>query len=344
MKWINMGEKVKLLASMMTSRLINSFRNPANLDYQNILCIKDDEIGDVCYSLHIFKMLKKQFPQSSITVLCKSYSAPLLKSDPSISKVVTGWKELQEKFDLIVDLQVSWKSVGYALQTWPKARLDRGTVRFADALQKRYTHEVETNYNVVAPVIRPVNRDKNPALTTTENDRKKAAEFIQSNNLSRFALLHISARKELKKWPKKNFASLAEYLHNHKGLQIVFTGSPDEDNDVREAMRMLSFSTATTTGKLSLMELAALMEKATIYIGNDSGPLHIACLMNVPSLGLYGPAPKDLFYPYGKKTAFIHHILPCNPCDQIHCIHPDNPCMHRITVSEVKEKVDELLS
>jgi ADP-heptose:LPS heptosyltransferase len=51
-----------------------------------------------------------------------------------------------------------------------------------------------------------------------------------------------------------------------------------------------------------------------------------------------------VFYPWGKRTAVIHHILECNPCDQIHCVHPDNTCMQRIQLQEVVKKVERLLS
>ncbi len=343
MKWINFNEKTKLVASMLTSRLINAYRNPSLLNYRNILCIKDDEIGDMCYSLHVFKMLRNQYPEAEITVFCKPYCVPLLKSDPSVNHLLTDWKELNGSYDLIVDLKISWKGMGLALKKWPKARLDRGTVRFTDAFQRKYPHEKETNFKTVAPVIRESAKVELPAIVLGESDKIESTQFIDDHQLNQFAILHISARRELRKWPLANFCAIAEYLHNEKGLQIVFTGGPGEEKDIEAAQKKLSFASFSTVGKLSLSALAALMSKASLFIGNESGPLHIAAISQVPCLGLFGPGPKIIFYPYGKYAAFIHHVLPCNPCDQIHCVHPENPCIQRITLVEVQEKVNQLV-
>ena len=83
------------------------------------------------------------------------------------------------------------------------------------------------------------------------------------------------------------------------------------------------------------MELSALAEKATLYVGNESGPLHIAAVSGTTAIGLFGPGEPFVFYPWGTKTAYLHHILPCNPCNQTHCIHPESPCITRISVQEV---------
>ena len=123
----------------------------------------------------------------------------------------------------------------------------------------------------------------------------------------------------------------------------VFIGDEIEAGEIANAQKLISVTSVNAAGKLSLTVLAAVLEKATIYIGNESGPLHMASVMQVPSLGLYGPGPQHIFYPYGKKTAVIHHVLECNPCDQIHCVHLENPCIQRITLEEVKSKISELI-
>ena len=126
-------------------------------------------------------------------------------------------------------------------------------------------------------------------------------------------------------------------------MDIVFAGDDSDVEDIDAVQKELDFSTYSTVGKLSIRELAALLSRASIYIGNDSGPLHLAALSGVTCIGLFGPAPPVVFYPVGKITEVIHHVLECNPCDQIHCMHPEWPCIQRITVEEVKQKVEEML-
>lgn len=329
---------------MVTSRLINGYGSHSQLRFNNILCIKDDEIGDMCYSLHVFQMLRNQYPDAVITVFCKSYCVSLLKPNPGISEVKTNWKELTGKYDLIVDLRISWKSIGFALKKWPRVRLDRGTVRFADAWQKKNPHELITNSKVVEPLIDPKNRTMTPVLHSSLEDREKAKDFIIRNELHHFAMMHVTARKVLKEWPAASFCQLAEYLHKTKKMQIVFIGDASELKAIDKVRSLLSFDSISTAGQLSLSELGVVMESCALYIGNDSGPLHMAAIKNIPTLGLFGPAPKEMFYPMGKQATYIHRILECNPCDQEHCVLANNRCMEQITVKEVIAKTEELLT
>jgi ADP-heptose:LPS heptosyltransferase len=342
-KWINLKEKFKLTSSMIVSRLINGVGNPARYDFESILCIKTDEIGDMCYAMHVFEMLNKQFPNAEITVLCKPFNKPLLENS-YIKIVETEWKNLKNNYDLIIDLHTTWKSIFFSLKKWPKIRLDRGTVRFADAIKGLYPHEVETNYKVVRPIIDDKNKTLNPKIILSNADIEAASSFISVNNLQRFALIHTGARRILRKWPAEKFIELGAYLYHNLNLQVVFTGDKSEEEEINNIQHQLSFPTFNTVRSLSLTGLAALMKHAAIYIGNESGPLHIAAISQLPSIGLYGPGPQYIFYPYGEKTAVIHHVLPCNPCDQLHCVLPDNPCIKRISVDEVLSKINLLLT
>ena len=94
----------------------------------------------------------------------------------------------------------------------------------------------------------------------------------------------------------------------------------------------------------SLLDFEALSSKASLMIGNESGPMHLAAAENIPVIGLFGPGEPHVFSPFGKKTTFIHHKLECNPCGQIHCVHPELTCMQRISVEEIVQKVELILS
>src|SRR5690606_14559545 len=98
------------------------------------------------------------------------------------------------------------------------------------------------------------------------------------------------------------------------------------------------------TEGFSLSVFSAFCSRASFYLGNESGPMHIASAFDVPLLGLFGPGVPYVFYPQGLKAEVLHHILPCNPCDQIHCVHPENPCISRIEVNDVLRKIDEIMA
>ena len=328
--------------SSLVSRLINGKKELRDISYKKILCIKLDEIGDLCYSVHVFSMLKKQFPEAEITLLCKPFAVSLTQFDSSLNTVTCDINELKIDFDLIVDLRGNWRTIFFALKIWPKARLDRGTVRWENRKAGKHPHEVLTNLQIVKPIISDENQHTKPELFFEEKALQKVDDFILQNSISHFAILHTGARKSLRKWDKYN--QLASYLKEKRGLDILFIGDKNDTKDIEIIQQKIPFKTYDFSGIFNLSEFAALASKATIYIGNESGPLHIAALSGIPVIGLFGPGEPFIFYPWSDKADYVHHVLTCNPCDQINCIHPDNPCIKRITFDEVVEKVNDLLS
>jgi ADP-heptose:LPS heptosyltransferase len=335
-------EKLVYFCSSILSRILNGRKNLGEIPFKNILCIKQDEIGDLCYTLHIFEMLKKQYPEANVSLLCKPFAVTLTQNDPNLNTVTDNWNALTGDYDLIIDLRGNWKSILYALRVWPKARLDRGTVRWANKNKGKHPHEVLTNLQIVEPIISPENQNTNPKIYFGEQELMKADAFLQSNQIKQFVVLHTGARKALRKWNKYDL--LAIYFHQQKNFTVIFTGDKTDVEEIENIRKKLPFTTYTIAGDFNLAEFAALVSKATLYVGNESGPLHIAAVSNIPLIGLYGPGEPFVFYPWSKKSAYIHYVLECNPCDQIHCVHSENPCIKRIQLQEVISKTETLLS
>jgi ADP-heptose:LPS heptosyltransferase len=327
---------------MMLTKLINGTKDLAQLHPTHILCIKQDEIGDMCYSLHVFEMLHKQFPHSKITLLCKTATITLLNNNPSITYLTSNYKDLIHNYDIIIDLRGSFRSILFAITHWPKARLDRASIRFSNSSLPQHPHEVITNLQIVAPIIESKNQTTTPKIVTSIADKKKAEDFLIDHNLKAFCVLHTGARKKLRRWDK--YVELATYLKKVKKLDIIFTGDKSEVKGIHILQQQLPFETFSIAGKFNLTELAAMCELTDLYVGNESGPLHIASISGAPTLGLYGPGEPTVFYPWGKQSAVLHHVLDCNPCNQITCVHPDNPCIKRIQLVEVIDKVNSLMN
>src|SRR6186713_1752480 len=111
----SLPEKLIYLCSMIITKLINRDKDLRAYSFTNILCIKEDEIGDLCYSLHVFDMLKKQYPEARITLLCKPFAVSLTRDNPNIDYTTSRTEELTGDYDLIVDLRGSWWSLFHAL-------------------------------------------------------------------------------------------------------------------------------------------------------------------------------------------------------------------------------------
>lgn len=337
----NWKEKLLYAASLLLSKWINRKQQLRSFAPLRILVIREDEIGDMCYSLHVFEMLSRQYPSAQITVLCKPFVQSLLTGSSYIHHLTTSYKELQGTFDCVIDLRGSWKSLWYTFTNQPTLRLDRGTIRYQNKQKGKHPHEVITNRQVVEPIINESLRFIEPKLSPTNLHRNKAVEFVQQNKLASFAILHTGARKQLRKW--NGFAILAIHLKEAYNLDIVFTGDSSEVVEVQNWQQQIPFQTYSIAGNFSLMELAALCQLAKVYIGNESGPLHIASIVGIPTVGLFGPGEPTVFYPWGQKSKVVHHVLECNPCNQISCVQ-SIPCIERISVLEVMNEIQKIIS
>lgn len=339
------SEKQIYLSSFLASKFINRGTNPKKVPFSNILIFKKDEIGDMITALPVFSELRKQYPAAKITLFSRPLMHEFLKNDPNIDLLVSKFEDLSGKYDLIIDLRGDYSTIKYALRHKPRYRLDRGSIRIKNKLKStQHAHEVLTNLKIIAPVLDEIPQKPIVKLFTDRRNEAVATLFLQRNCVNNaFAILHISARKKLKRWSIDKFIALATWLKNAKNLDIVFVGDNQERLEIDRMQQKIPFATFSFAGEGNLLDYAALAARCSIMVGNDSGPMHIAAAMGVPVLGLFGPSEPHLFAPYGENATYIHHKLSCNPCDQVNCVHPNNPCMNRITVEEVLEKVESIL-
>ncbi len=334
--------KIYFLCTIFLSRIINR-NNPFQQKFKRILVIKVDEIGDMITALPALQILRNNHPKAEIVLFCKPLVKNIVQSDSSISKVVSDKNELSGKFDLIIDLRGTWSMFRYTLLHLPKCYLNRGTVRFKNKKSGQQKHEVEANVQIMESVLQEIPKSLKLRLEIKNEDHCFAKEWIENQGLKNFVLLHAGARRPLKQWSPDRFTELSRYF-NDKKFQLVFCGGPEDIDVNNEIIGRLNFTAINMAGKTSLMQFAAIASHAKLFVGNDSGPMHLASAVNIPALGLFGPSVTETFRPYHDKGAFIHHKLPCNPCDQIHCVQPHDVCINRITLKEVEEKIEELLA
>lgn len=338
----NIAEKALFASQMVLAKYINRNKQPNQVKVNQILCVKLDEIGDLCYSLHVFDALHAKYPEAKITLWCKSYCNTLVQQHPAIHQIVNNAFELNGNYELMIDLRGSWESLRYAIRKQPALYLERGSVRYKNK-KNGHPHEVITNLQIIEPLLNGQMPKPNPQLYIADENVQKANKFIKDNQIGVFAIVHPGARKPLKKWQPGRFVSLCNWLKQTYNFDIVFAGDSSEVADIDQIQQQIAFTTHSIAGKLNLTDFAALVRMAKLYVGNDSGPLSIASVSGTPSLGLYGPGVPVVFYPYGAKTDYIHYVFPCNPCNQVNCIRPHDNCMDKIEVAEVQQKIVSLL-
>ncbi len=307
---------------------------------RSVLVVRWDEIGDMAASAHVFGGIKKRFPEAKLTVLCKPFVKSLIEHDPSIDEVLTDIQSFNQHYDAVIEMRGTWKTLFKSFQYRVKYRSARAEVRLRNKGQQ--LHETITNTQTVWPICGEINIPQSK-LFYSEQDREKVNHFLQVNGLQKFAVIHAGARRVLRQWPKDRFALAAAYLKDMYQLDIVFAGTEEDEKDIDEIVSGLKFSTYKFTRGYSLSQFSCLCERAEIYVGNESGPLQIASAMGLPIVGLFGPGVPDIFYPLSEKSVVLHFLLKCNPCDQVHCVQPENPCITMISYDMVRGAINEIL-
>ncbi len=345
----------------------------SKLAIKSILVVKWDEIGDMAAAVHVFGTLKSAYPEAELHVLCKPFVSTLIAGDPAIEKVITNIEDWQQRYDAVVELRGTWQTLrkSLSLRTMPKYRVDRGWIRF---LQRgAQPHEVVTNERIIRPLVGegfpiakrqlfPTEAEVAEAKVWTDwalssefsNNEYSAevdsafplAEAVSNKNATGYAILHTGARRELRRWPLERFVALSKWLLSEKNLIPIWVGTADEESQLDEAFAMGAAGKkwVAPEGSSSLLSFYAFIASSKLYVGNESGPLQLADIAEVPLVAIYGPGVPDVFYPQSTRSRVLHEVLDCNPCDQIHCVRPSDRCIDRISLSSVQLSVSEVLA
>jgi ADP-heptose:LPS heptosyltransferase len=338
-------EKLLYYLSMQFQKWLNPDENLYELPLQKILIIKWDEIGDMAAALHVFELIKGSHSEAHITLLCKPFVKNLVAMNPFIDQIITEPKKVdykEQKFDTVIELRgtsLTFKKIG---ANRPQVYLGRGAVRYRNKGNQK--HETVTNYEIIAPILKPAKPPIAPKVYLSKAAEAEANAFAQGLPNPSYAVMHVLARKELRQWPMDRFAAVSHYLSEKYKLNTVLACAPEETKELTKYLSHFPQGTTIFSGKEGLLSFAALCKNATLFLGNESGPMQIAATYrNLNLIALYGPGVPTVFYPKGNNKKVLHYVLECNPCDQEKCVQPDNRCIDMITEAEVKIAVDELL-
>jgi ADP-heptose:LPS heptosyltransferase len=189
------------------------------------------------------------------------------------------------------------------------------------------------------------------SLNPSEGE-KSDASFYQSQDektdlaeFTGYAILHTGARRELRRWPLDRFVALSKWLLQEKKLIPIWVGTSDEEQQLNEAFALGAAGKKWVAPEgSSLLSFYAFIASSKLYIGNESGPLQLADITEIPLVAIYGPGVPNVFYPMSARSRVLHEVLDCNPCDQIHCVRPSDRCIDRIGLAAVQLAVNELLA
>ena len=349
-----------------------------------ILLIRLRLIGDVVFTTPAVGAVRRRFPDARITYLVEAPAAPVIAHHRALDHVqvldrprgLARWRYdlamarrlRAEHFDLVIDFHGGPRS---SLLTWATGAPQRigynlpgrqwcytTRVAWTPALVPP-THSVINQWALLAPlgigdpdravdrVTMPVDNDAVVRVTSRLRDAgvDAAAPLI---------VFHVSAGNPFRRWPAESFAQVAATLAAaDRARRIVITSGPS-DRDAAEAVtaqaRVLAGEAAdgiVWAGEFNLPELRALIVRAALYIGGDSGPLHIAATTDTPVVALFGPTLPERSMPWRDPAigaiAVDGGALPCRPCHQRHCAPGDFRCLTAISPTMVVQAAQNLL-
>jgi ADP-heptose:LPS heptosyltransferase len=153
-------------------------------------------------------------------------------------------------------------------------------------------------------------------------------------------VLYPGAAWATKRWGELNFARLNDMLIRRFQVRTLLTWGPGEEALVQRVVRASAY-TPVIAPATTLLQLAALLARCRVFVGGDTGPLHLAAAVGTPTVALFGPSSPERNGPYGSGHVVLHHQLPCSHCYQRVCNHWE--CMPGIEVETVVRAVGSLL-
>jgi len=350
-----------------------------------ILLVRLRQIGDVVFTTPGVHALRRRFPDAHLSYVVEPAAAPIVINNPHLNEVIVaprapGVRGLlgdlalarrlrTQRYDLAIDFHGGPRA---SLLTWLSGAPERlgydvagrgwmYTQRIARPRELRPRHSVENQWDLLAPLgVAPPDRSAFPM----EMPLDQAAATEVASRLARHGVgsadhvivIHVSAGNPFRRWPAAHFVDLAVALAEaDPRRRIVVTSGPSEHEAsgrvITAAQVRLGTARASqvlSCGEFSLTELRALLDLACLYIGGDSGPLHVAATTTVPVVGLYGPTLPVRSAPWRDERWITESVdagsLPCRPCDQRVCEPGDFRCLTSITAAQVAKAAERALA
>ena len=176
-----------------------------------------------------------------------------------------------------------------------------------------------------------------PEGTTAEKSRVEhwLAESMPAG--TRAIVLHIGAGNHFRDWGEDNLGTLITRLLDIPEIRVILAGAGADAPRARRLLRHASDRLRSAAGLFNLRELRELLSRSALFVGADSGPMHIAAAAGTPIVALFGPTRPAHFAPWKAEAVIIQKELDCRPCRQRECRHGDYRCLQTITPDEVFE-------
>jgi len=344
---------------------------------QRILIVRLGSMGDVIHAMHAVTAIRKAAPKTTIGWLIEKRWVELLAS-PSASRsgersaqrplvdeihtvntfawrhapfsastwkeIIAARKELRAAgYEAVLDMQGAIRSA--VMARWAKApvvgaaepREKIARMLYARRIAAQGAHVIEQNLSLARAVLPLSMEDCGATLPSDSAAEEKMASWLRNQGAGNFALLNPGAGWAAKQWPAERYAEVAKQLVK-EGLSSLINFSPAEEAMAR-AVEFASGGAAKAIA-CSITELIALTRRARLFIGGDTGPMHLAAALQVPVVAIFGPTNPARNGPYGVKNIVLRSDA--SPTSYSHTNEAD-PGLLQIQPEQVMQAARELL-
>ena len=322
-------------------------------------------VGDAIVALPALRAVRSQFPEAEITILARPYVAAIYKNqqvcDNTMFVEETGdiVSELRaQKFDVALLFQNAFGAAWFAWRAGIPQRIgyarDGRSLLLTKAVPVPKPGEIPLHeqYYYLELLRRAGWLDSLPnesfiRLNVPEENRERAAEFLLSAGVRpdgfRIAIGAGASYGSAKCWPPDRFAELANRLQGRAGAEVILFGTSTEAAVSSAIAAGMHRPPIDLTGKTTINDLPALLSQCHLFIGNDSGAMHVAAAVGLPVVAVFGPTDPFGTSPVTPRCSIVQEKPYCSPCFLRRCP-TDHRCMTRVTPDAVEAAARQWIS
>jgi heptosyltransferase I len=331
-----------------------------------ILIVRLTAIGDVIHGVPVACALRREFPDAFISWVVEGRAGDVLEGHPALDALIRVprrfWKSPREiwrlrarlselNFDVVIDLQCLTKSAVTGWLSGARRRIGRAGVEGRELsrvfnnelVEAGGAHVIEQYLSMLKPlgIASPAVEFDLPERTA---DAEVADGFLRANGLRghRFAILNPGAGWPSKIWPAERYGELATYLSRKHGLRSIAAWGLPSETALAESIVSTSDGDALLAPPTTMLELASLCRRAALFVGSDTGPMHLAVAVGTPTISMHGPSRADWCGAYGPQN--IRMQIRYEAGSSLERRRADDSAMRAINVEMVEHACDKMLS